>query len=82
LVPVRTHAAHGHRDGPDINDDLGRFLSAAEVKDRYGGASDMWLWRRLHDSSGFPKPTFISGRRFWRLTALMAWERTQAKGEA
>jgi hypothetical protein len=81
-APVRPHAAHGHRGDPDNDDDHDRLLTAAQVKRRYGNASDMWLWRRLHDSSGFPQPLFICGRRFWRMAALIAWERARAKGGA
>jgi hypothetical protein len=53
-----------------------RYLTARQVRRRYGDASDMWLWRRLKDNSGF-KPIEISGRRFWKLSALFAWERSQ-----
>jgi predicted DNA-binding transcriptional regulator AlpA len=48
------------------------------VRARYADASDMWLWRRLNDDSGFPKPLEICGRRFWKLSALIAWERNRA----
>ena len=75
--PCRPHAAHGDRADPDADDE--RLLTAAQVKRRYGNASDMWLWRRLHDSSGFPQPLFICGRRFWRMAALIAWECTRTK---
>jgi hypothetical protein len=81
-VSVRPPAAHGHRGDPDSDDDRDRLLTAGQVKRRYGNASDMWLWRRLHDSSGFPQPLFICGRRFWKLSALVAWERARAQGEA
>ena len=58
-----------------------RLLTAAQVKRRYGNASDMWLWRRLHDSSGFPQPLVICSRRFWKLSALIAWEHAPARSE-
>jgi predicted DNA-binding transcriptional regulator AlpA len=59
-------------------------LTARQVRERYGNASDMWLWRRLHDKSGFPQPLRIGRRRFWLLAALEAWERSCAAklGEA
>ena len=75
----RPHAAHGDRGDPDSDDEHERLLTAAQVKRRYGNASDMWLWRRLHDLSGFPQPLLICGRRFWKLSALIAWERARAK---
>jgi hypothetical protein len=51
-----------------------RFLNSRQVRRRYGDSSDMWLWRRLNDQSGFPLPINISGRRFWKLDDLVAWE--------
>jgi hypothetical protein len=50
------------------------FLSAAQVKARYGGVSDMWLHRKLvsHD---FPTPqTFGTPTRYWRVADLVAWD--------
>jgi predicted DNA-binding transcriptional regulator AlpA len=55
------------------------FLTARQTRARYGGASDMWLHRRLNDASGFPQPVIICGRRFWRLSDLIAWERKTAE---
>ena len=66
----------------DNDDEHERLLTAAQVKRRYGNASDMWLWRRLHDSSGFPQPLVICGRRFWKQSALIEWERARANREA
>ncbi len=53
-----------------------RFLPAAQTRARYGAVSDMWLWRRLHDDSGFPRPLVLNGRRYWRLSELVAWEKS------
>ena len=53
------------------------FLNATQVRSRYGGVSDMALWRWLRDEDlGFPKPIRIKGRRFWLVSSLVAWERT------
>jgi predicted DNA-binding transcriptional regulator AlpA len=50
------------------------FLSAAQVKARFGGVSDMWLHRKLKDHS-FPQPTtFGTAARYWRVAELVAWE--------
>ena len=51
------------------------FLPIAAVCGRYNEVSDMWIERRLKDSSGFPKPIYIAKRRFWRLADLELWER-------
>jgi hypothetical protein len=62
-----------------INADDDDFLNSAQVKHRYGGVSEMWLHRRLHDDSGFPAPDLIvNSRRFWRRRKLVAWERRRA----
>jgi predicted DNA-binding transcriptional regulator AlpA len=47
------------------------YLTARQVKARYGGISDMSLWRWLRDENlGFPQPLIINGRRFWLEGAL------------
>ena len=63
----------GVRTGED------RFLTTRQVRARYGDASEMWIWRRLQDASGFPKPMEICGRRFWKLSDLIAWERSRCR---
>jgi predicted DNA-binding transcriptional regulator AlpA len=56
-----------------------RLIPASAVRDICGGVSDMWIWRRLHDpDAGFPKPTVIARRRFWREAELAAWLDAQA----
>jgi hypothetical protein len=59
----------------DIDDTL---IPAAQVRARYGDVSHMWLVRRLNDDPEFPRPVYISTRRFWRRGALVAWERALA----
>jgi predicted DNA-binding transcriptional regulator AlpA len=54
------------------------FISAAQVKQRYGSVSDMWLTRRIKDSD-FPPPVYFGGRnRFWKVAELEKWERRVA----
>jgi predicted DNA-binding transcriptional regulator AlpA len=50
------------------------LIPASQVRERFGGVSDMWIHRRLNDQSGFPRPLYIGRLRFWRLSELMAWE--------
>jgi predicted DNA-binding transcriptional regulator AlpA len=52
-------------------------LSAVQVKYRYGGISDMTLWRWL--SGDFPKPVVIAGRRYWYLPTLQAYEQAHVE---
>jgi hypothetical protein len=33
-----------------------RYSTAKQVCDRYGGRSDMWLWRILKNDPRFPRP--------------------------
>jgi predicted DNA-binding transcriptional regulator AlpA len=54
------------------------LIPAAQVRARYGGCSDMWIWRRLKCDPDFPRPVYISKRRYWRLGDLATWERTLA----
>src|SRR5262245_20454157 len=55
------------------------FISAAQVCARYGGMSDMWLWRMLERDPTFPRPFLFGGkRRFFKLDELVAWERANA----
>jgi predicted DNA-binding transcriptional regulator AlpA len=50
------------------------FLSAAQVKARYGGVSDMWIVRKLADHD-FPTPqTFGTPTRYWRVAELNSWD--------
>jgi len=53
------------------------YLTAGQVKQRYGGRSDMWLFRAVRDDVDFPKPMKLRGQRYWRLNALVAWEEAQ-----
>ena len=55
------------------------YRSAPQVRQRYGGISDMTLYRWLRDDKlSFPQPIYIQTRRYWRQDALEAWEPTQA----
>lgn len=57
------------------------FLGSKQVRQRYGGVSAMWIFRRERDpKSGFPTPLVIHRRKFWRLRDLIAWERKLAAG--
>ena len=58
------------------------LLRSAAVRSRYGNCSDMWLHRRLNDDFGFPKPIYLGRLRYWRLSDLIAWEKSHQGGEA
>jgi hypothetical protein len=82
LPPTQVSPYGPHGAGHAISDIDDRYLSARQVRARYGDASAMWLWRRLNDGSRFPQPTVIAGRRFWKLSELIAWERTRSGSHA
>ena len=54
------------------------YLNSREVMDRYG-TSPMWLWRRVRDGSGFPQPLVVAARRYWRLSQIIEWERSNVR---
>jgi predicted DNA-binding transcriptional regulator AlpA len=56
----------------------GGYLTATQLRARYGGVSDMWLWRRLEDDTHFPKPMRVKSKRYWRLADLLEWEARHA----
>jgi predicted DNA-binding transcriptional regulator AlpA len=56
-------------------DDDDRLIPDPEVRKRYGGISEMTLWRWDHDPAlNFPKPVRIRNRKYRRLRELHAWE--------
>jgi hypothetical protein len=55
------------------------LLTAAQVRQRYGGLSEMGLWRWIRDERlGFPQPLTVNNRRYWWKHELEEWERTRA----
>jgi predicted DNA-binding transcriptional regulator AlpA len=54
---------------------MSTYLTATQTRTRYGGRSDMWLHRMLHDEkAAFPKPIKLRGQRYWLLADLIEWE--------
>jgi len=49
------------------------FLTAAQVRERYGRVSRMWIYRRMEDSA-FPTPVRFARLRYWRASDLEAWD--------
>lgn len=51
------------------------FISAGSARRRYGNLSTTSFWRWERDETlGFPRPILISGRKFFKLRELEAWE--------
>jgi hypothetical protein len=56
------------------------MLTAAAVRQRYGGVSQMWLDRQLkRPELGFPKPYYYGSRRMWQLGELRAFDRSRPR---
>lgn len=56
-------------------DNPNRFLTAAQVCIRFGGISQMSLWRWLRDEKlSFPQPMVVNRRRLFRESEIEAWE--------
>lgn len=54
------------------------YISSTQLRARYGGISDMSLWRWERDEAlKFPKAIRIQKRRYWRLDDLEEWDRTR-----
>jgi hypothetical protein len=77
--PLALLAQLGHNNPPSPIDSEAEardhYLTAAQARARYGGVSDMWLWRRLRDDPDFPRPLVVGSRRIFKLSQLVAWER-------
>jgi hypothetical protein len=50
------------------------WITAKQVCQRYGGRSQMWLWRKIQSDSKFPKPTYFGRLQFFRLETLEAYD--------
>ena len=62
-----------------------KLIPAPRLRAEYfGGASDMWLWRKLNTPElNFPKPIYIGKRRFFDEAEVLSWIEAQAeKGAA
>jgi predicted DNA-binding transcriptional regulator AlpA len=79
--PAATRAAFPIADDTALINAV--YVNAPQVRARYGGVSDMTLWRWLRDKElGFPKPSRINRMRYWKVSELIEWERIrQADGE-
>ena len=48
------------------------LMTANQVREFFGGISEMTLWRWLHDASlNFPRPILIRKRRLWQQSEIL-----------
>lgn len=60
-----------------------RRISAHDTRHLCGGVSDMSLWRWLNDPElNFPRPIYISTRRYWKESEVLEWLDAQAEVSA
>jgi predicted DNA-binding transcriptional regulator AlpA len=51
------------------------YITAPQLRQRFGGRSDVWLWRLLNDErANFPKPVVVRRCRYFPLSEIEAWE--------
>lgn len=50
------------------------YLTAAQVRLRYGNKSDSWLWRLLHSDPSFPRPIYLRKKRLFVEAELDAYD--------
>lgn len=68
---------------PETTTDPNRRIPAARVRELCGGVSDMSLFRWLHNPAlGFPRPIYISRRRYWREAEILTWLDARAEAAA
>jgi hypothetical protein len=51
-----------------------RWASNRQVRDRYGGKSQMWLWRKVAHDPDFPKPVYFGRIQMYGIAALDAYD--------
>jgi hypothetical protein len=71
-------AANGERS--DLN--ISRFLTAVQVRQRYGHKSEMWLERMLKKDPKFPGFIRVGRARLWDIRALEQYEKHLASIES
>ena len=54
-----------------------RWLTAPQVRQRFGGRSDAWLWRLLQSEPDFPRPLVIKKQRYFYEDEVEAYEKNK-----
>jgi hypothetical protein len=59
-----------------------RYLTARQVRERYGGRSEMWLWRRERRDPEWPRPMVTGRRKFYDERELDDYDAAHRMGGA
>lgn len=51
-----------------------RYLTGVQVRARYGGRSEMWLWRRQKYDPTFPRPVVVGRLKHYAEDELDAYD--------
>jgi hypothetical protein len=51
------------------------WATSLQVRARYGGTSDMWLYRKLKNDPDFPKPSYDGPLMMFSVAELEAYDR-------
>ena len=51
------------------------WITSRQLLSRYGGRSDMWLWRKLRDDPDFPRPRYHGHLKMFNVAALDDYEK-------
>ena len=54
--------------------DAKRYFTGPQVRKRYGGRSECWLWRRKTQDPHFPKPIVVGGTQLFDEDELDAYD--------
>jgi hypothetical protein len=52
-----------------------RWITGVQVRARYGGRSNMWLWRKVHNDPNFPKPSYDGRLQIFQVADLDEYDR-------
>jgi len=55
-----------------------QYVTGRQLRERYGGRSEMWLARIMRADADFPRPIVIGRYRFWALDQIESYERDVA----
>ena len=58
------------------------WITSNQVRARYGGKSDMWLWRKIKHDPDFPKPTYDGRLMQFSVPALDDYDRKKIGAES